>query len=44
VYENDRFALAGDPILDRSPVDHELPNFHDDSVCQPSTHARRHVP
>ena len=44
VYENDRFALAGDPILDRSPVDHELPNFHDDSVWQPSTQARRHVP
>jgi hypothetical protein len=30
VYKDDRFALAGDPILGRRPVDHELPNLHDD--------------
>ena len=43
VYEDDRFALAGDPILDRRPVDRELPNLHDQSVSQSSTQARRHT-
>jgi hypothetical protein len=30
VHEDDRLAFAGDPILGRRPVDHELPNLHDD--------------
>jgi len=30
VHEDDRFAHAGNPILDRRPVDHELPNLHDE--------------
>jgi hypothetical protein len=28
VNKDDGFALAGDPILGRRSVDHELPNFH----------------
>ena len=30
VHEDDRFALARDPIPGRHPVDHEFPNLHDD--------------
>jgi hypothetical protein len=30
VHEDDRFALAGDPVLDRRAVHHELPNLHGD--------------
>jgi hypothetical protein len=35
VDEDDRLTLAGDAILVRRPVDHELPNLHDESVWQP---------
>jgi hypothetical protein len=28
VHEDNRFALAGDPILGHHPVDYELPNLH----------------
>jgi hypothetical protein len=40
VYEDDRLAFAGDPILDRPPVEHELPNLHDESVWQAEGCAR----
>lgn len=43
VYEDNRLALAGDPIHDRSPVDRELPNLHDEPVWQPSAQARPDV-
>src|SRR2546423_1189054 len=32
MHEDDRFAPAGDPIFARCPVDHELPDLHDESV------------
>lgn len=38
VYEDHRFALAVDPIVDRCPVDHEPPNLHDDQFGR-----RRHT-
>ena len=44
MHEDDWFALAGDPILDRRPVDRELPNLHAQSVWQPSVQTRPHVP
>jgi hypothetical protein len=35
VHENDRLASAGDAILARLPVDHELPDLHEESVSHP---------
>src|SRR5438067_10728500 len=43
VHEDNRLALAGDPIHDRRPVDRELPNLHDEPVWQPSAQARSYL-
>ncbi len=48
MYEDDRFALAGDPIVDRCTVDHEPPNLHTISLavvdtCGEKTRAERAI-
>jgi hypothetical protein len=44
MHEDDRFALAGDPILGRRPVDKELPNLHKDQFRRALPRAKAQAP